>query len=140
MFSGKKLSRGLRRIRRGAIVALVGVSLPILVMLSTYAVDVAYMEIVRQLRISTDSAAKAALISYGSGQTQANAITFAQTVANNNLVAGGTASYSSSNLLFGTAVKNGGGVYVFTSGGTPTNSVQATGTVTPTLLMARTCR
>jgi Mg-chelatase subunit ChlD len=136
MFSGKKTTRGLRRSRRGAIVALVGVSLPMLVLLAAYAVDVAYMEVVRaQLRISTDSAAKAALISYGSGQTQAAAITFAQTVANNNLVAGGTASYSSSNLLFGNSVKNGGGVYVFTSGGTPTNSVQATATVTPTLLL-----
>jgi Mg-chelatase subunit ChlD len=136
MFSGKKLTRRLRRSRHGAIVALVAVSLPMLVLLSAYAVDVAYMEIVRaQLRISTDSAAKAALVSYGSGQTQAAAITFAQTVANNNLVANQTVPYSSSNLLFGSSAKNGSGVYVFTSGGTPTNSVQATGTVTPTLLI-----
>ena len=136
MFSGKKKTRRLRRSRRGAIVALVGVSLPMLVCLCAYAVDVAYMEIVRaQLRISTDSAAKAALIYEGSGQTQATAITSAQSVANNNLVAGQQVSYSSSNLLFGNAVKNGSGVYVFTSGGTPANSVQATGTVTPTLLM-----
>jgi Mg-chelatase subunit ChlD len=135
MFSGKKKTRRLRRSRRGAIVALVGVSLPMLVLLAAYSVDVAYMEIVRaQLRISSDSAAKAALISLGDGQSQANAITFAQSVANNNLVAGQQVTYSSSNILFGNAVKNGG-VYVFTSGGTPTNSVQATGTVTPTLLL-----
>jgi Flp pilus assembly protein TadG len=136
MFSATKPSRGLRRSRRGAIVALIGVSLPMLVMLCAYAVDVAYMELVRaQLRISADSAAKAALIYEGSGQTQTAAITFAQTVANNNLVAGQQVAYSSSNILFGNAVKNGSGVYVFTSGGTPTNSVQATGTVTPALLL-----
>ncbi|MGD0900897.1 MAG: VWA domain-containing protein, partial [Thermoguttaceae bacterium] len=136
MSPAKKNTRRSRRARRGAIVALIAVSLPVLVLLAAFAVNVAYMELTRtQLRIACDSAAKAALVNVGATNSQTSACTFANSVAGNNPVAGQAVSFSSSNISFGNSVKNGSGVYVFTAGGTPTNSVQVTGTVSPNLLI-----
>jgi Mg-chelatase subunit ChlD len=109
--------------------------LPFLVLLAAFAVNVAYMELTRtQLRIACDSAAKAALVNFGATQSQATACTFANTVAANNPVAGQAVTFSSTNIRFGNSTKNGG-VYVFALAGTPTNSVQVTGTVTPNLMI-----
>ena len=131
--------KGLRchRSRRGAIAPLLAVSLPTLLILIGFAVNLAYMELVRgQLRITCDSAAKAALVQYGSSQSQSTARTFASGVAANNLVANQVLSFASSNISFGNSTKNGSGVYVFTSGGTPTNSVQVTRSVSAAMLFA----
>ena len=138
MSAGEKSTGRLRRPRRGAIVALVAVSLPVLVLLAAIAVNVAYMELVRtQLRIACDSAAKAALVRLGATQGQTDARTFARTVSGNNLVAGQTLQLSDANIEFGNSAKNGSGVYVFTQGLAPLNSVRVTGTVNPGLLMGR---
>ncbi len=123
--------------RRGAVAALVALLLPALVLLSAFAVNVSYMQMVReQLRVSCDASAKAALINYGATQKQSSAITMAQTLASSNLVAGSPLTISSSNLVFGNATKGGNGVYTFQAGVTPLNSVQLTGTVTAPLFMS----
>ena len=58
------------RHRDAAVATLVAVSLPVLVLLAAIAVNVAYMELVRTLlRISCDSAAKAALVRLGAAST-----------------------------------------------------------------------
>jgi len=116
--------------RRAAIVVLVAVLLPILVLLIGFAVNVAYMEMVRtQLRISCDSAAKAGLINLGATQQTTTARAFARTVSGNNLVGGQTLSLADSNIEFGNAAKNGNGLYIFTSGAAPLNSARVTGTM-----------
>lgn len=123
-------------IARGAIAPLLAISLPALLILIGFAVNLAYMELVRgQLRITCDSAAKAALVQYGSSQSQSTARTFASAVAANNLVANQVLSFASSNISFGNSTKSGG-VYVFTTGGTPSNSVQVTRSVSAAMLFS----
>ncbi len=123
--------------RRGAIAALVAVLLPVLVLLSAFAVNVSYMQMVRQqLRVACDASAKAALVNYGATQQQSSAIGMAQTVAASNAVAGSPITVSASNLVFGNASKGNGGVYAFQAGVTPMNSVQLTGTVSAPLFMS----
>ena len=83
------------RPRRGAIAPLLAISLPALIILIGFAINLAYMELVRgQLRITCDSAAKAALVQYGSSQSQSTACAFASGVAANNLVANQVLSFS----------------------------------------------
>ena len=107
---------------------MVAVLLPILVLLVGFAVNVAYMEMVRtQLRISCDSAAKAGLIRLGATQQSIDARNFARTVSATNLVGGQTLQLADSNIEFGNATKNGSGAYVFTTGGSPLNSSRVTG-------------
>ena len=109
---------------------MVAVLLPILVLLVGFAVNVAYMEMVRtQLRISCDAAAKAGLVSLGATQQTTTAQTAARTLATANPIAGQTLTLANSNIEFGNAVKNGSGVYVFTSGVSPLNSSRVTGTM-----------
>ncbi|MGH7136762.1 MAG: pilus assembly protein TadG-related protein, partial [Pirellulales bacterium] len=125
-----------RHPRRGAITVLVAVTIAVLLILSAFAVNVAYMQLVReQLRISCDSAAKAALVNYGATQSQTSATAFAQTVSNNNLVAGKQLNLPASGVDFGNATQGSGGAYSFTSGGTPMNAVQVTASVNPPLFL-----
>ena len=137
------MSLTLRRIRRrgparrGAITVLLAVMIPVLLLLAAFAVNVSYMQMVReQLRVTCDASAKAALINYGATQQQQSAITMAQTLAGRNPVAGSTLPISSANLVFGNALKGGSGVYAFQSGGSPMNAVQLTGNVSVPLLMS----
>ena len=116
--------------RRGAIAALVAVLLPVLVLLVGFAVNLAYMEMIRtELRISCDSAAKAGLINLGSTQQLASARTAARSVSAANPVGGTALTLADSQIEFGNAVKNGGGTYIFTSGASPMNSARVTGTM-----------
>jgi Flp pilus assembly protein TadG len=122
--------------RRGAIAVLVAVMIPVLLVLTAFAVNVSYMQMVReQLRVTCDASAKAALVNFGATQQQSSAIALAQSLANQNLVAGQTLPINSSNLLFGNATKGTSGVYAFSAGGSPLNSVQLTGTISAPLLM-----
>ncbi len=125
-----------RKHRRGAVVALVALLLPVLLVLSAFAVNVSYMQMVReQLRVACDASAKAALVKFGATQQQAAAITLAQSIAGSNHVAGNPITISSGNLVFGNASKGGSGTYTFRAGTTPLNSVQLTGTVNAPLFM-----
>ncbi len=132
----EKCTRGCHHLRRGAILVIVAIAIPVLVMAAGFAVNIVYMQMVQdQLQMSCDSAAKAALINYGATQSQATARTFARTVSGSNRVAGQSISLPDSNIVFGNAVKNGSGMFVFTANRTPLNSVQVTGSVTGNMLM-----
>jgi Flp pilus assembly protein TadG len=123
--------------RLGAITLLTAITIPVLLLLTAFAVNVAYMQMIReQLRVACDSSAKAALVNYGASQNKTTAISFAQTIANANPVAGTPLSLSSSNVLFGNAAAGSNGVYAFTKNGTPTNSVQVNGSASTPLFMA----
>ncbi len=108
--------------------------LPLIMIFVGYSINIAYMEMTQtELRLSCDSAAKAALVNLGATQSQSSAVSFAQTVLANNRVAGQTLSIPSGNFLFGNAIKQGNGSYLFTLGGSPVNSVQVTGSATVAL-------
>ena len=118
-----------QRSRRGAIAPLIAIILPILLLVSAVAINVAYMEMTREeLRVTCDSAAKAALIHLGKTQSQSAARTFGRTVSNQNLVNGQPLNIPDSMIEFGNASKTGG-VYVFSPGVTPLNASRVTGTV-----------
>lgn len=132
----KTKTKALRQ-RHGAISVLVALAIPMLLILSAFAINVAYMQMVReQLRVTCDASAKAALVKYGATASQSTAISFAQTVANMNLVGGTPVTLSAGNVIFGNATQGGSGVYAFTANGTPTNAVQLTGTVSPPLFIS----
>ncbi len=125
-------SRPPRSTRRGAIAALVAVLLPVLLVMVGFGINVAYMELTRtQLRISCDAAAKAALVNFGATQQQASACALGQSVSAANPVGGQPLVIPSGNFVFGNAAKNPlTGVYTFTPGLAPMNSVQVTGAIT----------
>lgn len=131
----KQFRKG-RGSRRGAIAILVVAVIAVLIVLAAFAVNVAYMQLVReQLRVACDSAAKAALVNLGATQSESSAISFAQTVSNHNLVAGKPPQISAANIVFGNATPDGSGVYEFTPGLKPFNAAKVTGNVTRGLFL-----
>lgn len=126
----------LRASRRGAIAVLVVAVIGVMMVLAAFAVNVAYMQLVReQLRVACDSAAKAALVNLGATQSESTAISFAQTVSNYNLVAGKPPQIPTTNIVFGNAMPDGSGTYEFTPGLKPFNAAKVTGNVTRGLFM-----
>lgn len=114
--------------RRGGIVVLVAILMTVLVTLSVFAINLVYMEITRtELRIACDAAAKAAIVRLGSSQSQSNARSYAQSVAQLNPVGGSQLTLSSGQIEFGNASRAGNGSYTFTANQTPLNSARVTG-------------
>lgn len=125
-----------RASRRGAIAVLVVVMIVMLLILAAFATNVAYMQLVReQLRVACDSASKAALVNFGATQNESTAIAFAQSVSNQNLVAGQAPQIAGSNFVFGNAAADSSGVYNFTPGLKPLNAAQVTANVTRPLFL-----
>lgn len=120
--------------RTGAMMPVVAMTLPIVILLIGYSMNIAYMELARtQLRLTCDSAAKAALVNFGATQSQTTAVSFARSVSANNKVGGQVVSIPTGNFKFGNSVKQSGGTYTFTAGATPINSIQVTGSATVAL-------
>lgn len=112
----------------------VALMVPTLMILIGYSANIAYMQLSRtELRVACDSAAKSALVNYGANQNQSTAISFGQSISANNTVGGSILSIPTANFIFGNASKGTGATYTFTAGGTPSNSVQVTGSATVTL-------
>lgn len=134
MDSKRRMPRTGTPARKGAMMPVVAFMLPLIMIFVGYSVNIAYMECSQtELRLSCDSAAKSALINFGATQSKPTAIAFAQSVATHNTVGGTTLSIPSGNFVFGNATKGGSGTYTFTSGATPMNSVQVTGSATVSL-------
>lgn len=111
--------------RRGAMLPLIAVMLPVLMVFVGFAVDLAYMQNTRlEMRAATDSAARAAAtnLSYTDSISQARAE--AKRVASLNTVAGKPLELANGDIEFGRSEKNDAGKWVFTLGGTPNNSVR----------------
>ena len=114
--------------RDGAMLPVVAIMMPLIMIFIGYSLNIAYMELARtQLRLTCDSAAKAALVNFGATQSQSAAISFAQSVSANNKICGQTLSIPSANFKFGSSTKQPSGLYTFVAGATPINSVQVTG-------------
>jgi uncharacterized protein YegL len=107
---------------------LIAVCIPILIVMAVFAVDVAYMELVRtELRTATDAAARAGTRQLSLTQNAAQARTAAKDAASRNKVSGDGLQLADSDIDIGRSVRTGTARYVFTNGGTPSNSVQITG-------------
>ena len=115
--------------RRGAMVVLVAVVLPLLLLMAVLAVNVAYMELTRvELRTATDSAAEAASRTLSlTGDTNL-ALQSAQAAAQRNMVAGKSIDLQMSDLEFGLINRpNPTGRFAFTPGVDVPNAVRITG-------------
>ena len=118
-----------KKSRRGAILVLLALLLPVILMLAAFAVNLAYMELNRtELQISTDTAARAAGRDLNVTNSTTQAITRAQQLAQQNPVAGTPLTLKSSDLVFGLANRpSANSRYTFTAGGAAYNAVQITG-------------
>ena len=121
-----------KQARRGAVLVLLALILPVILVLAAFAINVAYMELNRtELQIATDAAARAGGRDLNVTNTTSAAITRAQQLAQANPVAGKPLTLQSSDLVFGNAVRSSvSSRYAFTAGGSNFNAVQVTGSRT----------
>ena len=113
--------------RRGAMLVLVAVTLIIFVVAMVFSIDVAYMQLVRsQLRAAADAAAKAGAQALTSEQNDQAAVTKAQDVAAQNIVAGEPLRLASADIELGKSVVQSDGSWNFVPGGQPYSAVRVT--------------
>jgi len=88
--------------RRGAMLVLIAVCLPLCIIMAAFAINVAWMQLVRtELRTSTDAAARAAGKELSLAQSTSVARTAAKDAAKRNFVAGGPLQLADSDIEFG---------------------------------------
>lgn len=113
------------RNRRGAIIVLFAILLPILLVILGFAVDYAYMQKTRnEVRVIADLGAKAAAdtLARTGGDVDA-AIESAKLIARTNFVAGKPMTLNDDQIIFGRAIETNDGSYTVNVGQTPFNSV-----------------
>lgn len=116
-----------RRDRRGAMMAMVAVSLVILLAAAAFSVDIAYMHCVREeLKIATDAAAKAAVTGLSQGGTRDNAVNQAIAYAGKNMVAGAPLRIDAGNVTLGSVNYVSGGRWTFNENGSPLTAATVT--------------
>jgi Ca-activated chloride channel homolog len=115
--------------RRGAMLVLIAFCLPLCVIMAAFAVDVAWMQLVRtELRTSTDAAARAGAKELSLAQDVGAARARAKELAKRNLVAGEPLLLANSDIKFGQSEQaNDASRFKFTNGGALPNAVRVTG-------------
>ena len=119
--------------RRGAVMALLAVVLPVIVLLGMVAINLASMQLARtELKIATDAAARAGGRAWSEHQDQDIARDFAQQAALLNNVNGNglslDASSNSSEIVFGSSLRiESEGRFVFSPLGNNDDAISATG-------------
>lgn len=115
--------------RRGAILVLIAVILPVFALMAAYAVDVAWMQLVRtELRTATDSAARAGAKTLSLSQDQDTARAAAQDAASRNFVGGAGLLVAAADVQFGASEQDSPtDPFVFEAGETPINAVHVDG-------------
>ncbi len=117
-----------KQIRRGAILPLVVIVLPVMMVLLGFSVDLAFMQNARmELRAATDAAARAAATKLSQTDDVFQAREHAKLIARSNQVAGANLELRDSDIQIGRSEPNGSGRWVFTVGGSPPNSVRVLG-------------
>lgn len=108
---------------------LVAICLPLCIIMAAFAIDVAWMQLVRtELRSSTDSAARAAAKQLSLAQSTVTATQFAKTAAKRNLVAGDPMLLEDKDIVFGSGTQaSETSRFKFTPGSKKPNAVQVTG-------------
>src|SRR3954452_7190821 len=99
----RQIRRKNKRIsRRAAMLVLVAVCLPLCVIMAAFAIDVAWMQLVRtELRTSTDAAARAGAKQLSLAQDINSARNKAKETAKRNLVAGDPLLLADNDIVFG---------------------------------------
>ncbi|MEM9187187.1 MAG: vWA domain-containing protein [Planctomycetota bacterium] len=118
-----------KRERRGAILVLIAVIMPVFALMAAFAVDVAWMQLVRtELRTATDAAARAGAKTLSAEQDRGAARAAAVDAASRNLVAGVGLRIDGSDVQFGLSQQaSASDPFVFTAGGSPLNAVHVDG-------------
>ncbi len=114
--------------RKGAMLVLAGLMLIIMLVMATFSVDIAYMELTQtQLQTATDAASRAASEALARTQSETEARRAARAAAGRNLVAGAPLRLEDSDIIFGSATPDRRGLFTFRPGDTPLNAVQVNG-------------
>lgn len=115
--------------RRGAILVLVAFLIPVLAIMAAFAIDVAWMQLVRtELRTATDAASRAGAKELSLEQDISRARAAAINAAARNRVAGKPLALAGDDVVFGTSQQaNAASRFVFTPGGDTINAVRVTG-------------
>ena len=125
------MTRSTRRTadRTGAMLVLIAFTLPLVVIMVAFAVDVAWMQLVRtELRTATDAASRAGAKQLSLQQDQAAARVAAKDAASRNLVAGTPLVVRDNEIEFGISRQSTrNSRFEFTPGGTLLNSVKVNG-------------
>lgn len=102
--------------------------IPAIIIFLGFAVDLAHMQCTRaQLRLASDSAARAAANVLQRTDDNAQALNAAITIAAANQVAGRPLGLTSSDVQFGRSSSSNGGGYAFVAGASPPNAVRVLG-------------
>lgn len=117
------------RQRRGAILVLVAILIPVFAIMAAFSVDVAWMQLARtELRTATDAAARAGAKTLSMEQNVGRARIAAVNAAARNPVVGVPLRINGADVEFGSSVQSvSTGKFVFTTGGTPLNAVRVVG-------------
>lgn len=114
--------------RQGAMLVLVVVMIVAFLVTVAFSVDIAYMNLVKsELRTATDAAAKAASEALARTQDRSLAVSRGKAIGLQNNVANRPMEFADGDFLFGRSELSANGKFVFSSGGTPFNSVRVSG-------------
>jgi Ca-activated chloride channel family protein len=115
--------------RRAAMLVLIAVCLPLCIIMAGFAINVAWMQLVRtELRTATDAAARAGAKQLSVTQTTAAARTAAKNAAKRNLVAGCPLQLADNDIEFGKSVQPSPlSRFAFTPDANKPNAVRVTG-------------
>jgi uncharacterized protein YegL len=115
--------------RRGAILVLVALLIPVMAIMAAFAVDVAWMQLVRaELRTATDAASRAGAKELSLEQDTTRARAAAISAASRNRVAGTPLALGAEDVVFGSSAQaNTAARFVFTPGGDPISAVRVIG-------------
>ena len=123
-----KIRQTLQADRKGAMLPMVAVTMIVLFVAVSFAVDIARMHLTRsELRTATDAAARAAVESLSRAENTAFASDAALAIAKRNVVAGTGLTLEIENIVFGTAARGADGRFAFTESNTNINSVRVLG-------------
>ena len=116
------------RARKGAILVLVVLLLPVFLIIIGFSVDLAHVQRVRtELRAAVDLSAKAAIGELSRTQDVDQARATAKSVASANTVASESLILDDADIVFGHSEPQAGGSWLFQAAGSPLNAVEVTG-------------
>ncbi len=128
MGTDSRYYRRASRNRRGVLVVLAAFLLAVFLVVLTFSINVAYMQLVRtELRAATDASAKAAAAALSRSETEVAARQAAIDIAALNRVAGEGLVLSASQIEFGSSFEQADGTYTFNPGTPFPNSVRIVG-------------
>lgn len=115
--------------RRGAVLVLIAIFLPVMLLLSAIAINYCYVDLCRtEMYTAVDAASRAAGKEFTSSRSQAQAIARGKQIAELNTVAGENFTLSDTDFTFGLSTRSGvSSRYVFDRGSPVKNAVEIVG-------------